>query len=402
VQETWCHDGQDDDCDGHADCADLDCSARDAEVCNGVDDDCNGLTDEGYGLGAPCTAGQGICARTGTLVCKPGGTSGCSASPGPSDAEKCNTLDDDCNGLTDEGFALGTACTAGLGICARTGTTMCKPDGSAGCSATPGASETEKCNALDDNCDGTTDEGFDVGQLCTVGLGECVRTGTWTCQPGGTVACSAAAGAPGREICDDKDNDCDGATDEPPQCGGPGTDVAENVANWAAAESPDNTPSPCSTANFGSVWVSAGAAPNVVAGTTSVVVDYNYNVYFQCVFPASRDANWDLSRRSGLHFWVRHGTLPSYVTGWQYNAPLVVLCGPSGTYRVLTPSANHLGTTFAETLVPLAGGSGWTAKDTQGFSLSTVRFVEFHQNPECVAYSNGGYVSVYYDDVRFY
>ncbi len=102
----------DDDEDGVTDCAG-DCNDADPEVkpgalerCNAVDDDCDGQVDEGYGLGASCTAGLGICLRSGRVVCAGDGlASECDAVPGPSSTEACNGLDDDCDGTVDNNIA---------------------------------------------------------------------------------------------------------------------------------------------------------------------------------------------------------------------------------------------------------------------------------------------------------
>jgi hypothetical protein len=53
-----------------------------SESCNQIDDNCGGGIDEGYDLGAACTAGtaHGICHQNGTTVCKTSSTSGCTAS----------------------------------------------------------------------------------------------------------------------------------------------------------------------------------------------------------------------------------------------------------------------------------------------------------------------------------
>jgi hypothetical protein len=64
-------------------------------------------------------------------------------------------LDDDCNGVDDDG-AIGPPC--GIGACART----------AGCAngqpvaCVPGEPQAEQCNRDDDDCDGTVDNGFRV------------------------------------------------------------------------------------------------------------------------------------------------------------------------------------------------------------------------------------------------
>ncbi len=71
-----------------------------AETCNGVDDDCDGIADDGDpGGGVPCTPATGSCP----------GTVACSGSPScvpitPATRETCgNGLDDDCNGVIDDG-----------------------------------------------------------------------------------------------------------------------------------------------------------------------------------------------------------------------------------------------------------------------------------------------------------
>ncbi len=186
------------------------------ERCNGADDDCDGETDEGFDLGAPCEVGVGACRRPGVSVCATGGAgTACLGRAAPPVPEVCNGADDDCDGETDEGLGLGEACRAGVGGCARFGVRVCGGAGRVVCDAPEGRAWPETCNRLDDDCDGETDEDFDLGAPCEAGEGRCRRPGRIVCaDAGGHPVCSAQPGAPEREHCNGLDDDCDGETDE--------------------------------------------------------------------------------------------------------------------------------------------------------------------------------------------
>jgi len=73
----------------------------------------------------------------------------------------------------------------------------------------------EVCDGIDNDCDGVIDNGFDVGQACTAGIGACMASGTKICSSdGSTTVCNATPGTASAEICDGIDNDCDGSVDE--------------------------------------------------------------------------------------------------------------------------------------------------------------------------------------------
>src|SRR6185503_11324530 len=166
------------------------------ETCNNRDDDCDDQTDEGNpGGGASCSTGQqGVCAA-GTQTCQ-SGTVICVRDVAPS-AEVCTGgLDEDCDGAVD---AADTNCTpncadadgdhyavCGSGCQPPAGTTCGDCDDTRGL-VHPGGTET--CNNRDDDCDGQTDEGNPGGgAACSTGQQGVCAAGTQTCQSG-SLAC---------------------------------------------------------------------------------------------------------------------------------------------------------------------------------------------------------------------
>ena len=194
------------------------------ETCNGFDDDCDGETDEiapGQLLSQDC---ENDCGQ-GQQECANGTWSTCSVHP---EEEICDEVDNDCDGFTDEDCDCTTGDTA---VCGTTDG-ECNPGiktcnnfqwGPCGGETYQGPTD-EKCNGLDDDCDGHTDEGNPEGGIQACGTPNTAQGGTKyaPCTLGeknciaGQLVCEGGVD-PTPELCDGIDNDCNGQIDDDAQ-----------------------------------------------------------------------------------------------------------------------------------------------------------------------------------------
>ena len=198
-----------------------------AEVCDGVDNDCDGKIDNGVddckctpGTKEPCydgpsgTQNVGPC-KNGIRTCGGDGLWGaCEGAVYPT-TQACKGVDDDCDGLVDEGCpCLGEAprdCGSSLGSC-QAGKQRCESNiWSSLCYAYRGPTP-EVCDNDDNDCDGQVDEG--LRRSCSYGCktddGKAI-VGVERCEGGSWTGCSAPK--PPQEECNGKDDDCDGTID---------------------------------------------------------------------------------------------------------------------------------------------------------------------------------------------
>jgi Notch-like protein len=238
--------------------ADGDAIAPPVERCNGVDDDGDGQTDEGLTayadsdcliVGVCASEDGGALLATATCRVDPAEPLGwgwdCDYSAIPTyeaGAElSCDALDNDCDGTTDEGFAVGGACDGGDPDDCANGKLFCDPDDPSRvvCDEPLIADPTERCDGLDNDCDGATDEDFGPSGSVKYGSGPFAgdagkvkgqSCGAGACA-GGVIVCNTAMLSSGEltcsslpvaapDACNAKDDDCDGGTDEDFKAGG--------------------------------------------------------------------------------------------------------------------------------------------------------------------------------------
>ncbi len=219
------------------------------EVCDGVDNDCDGSIDlgatdptdwytdgDGDGYGDSGTAVSSCDAPFGTTA---NGDDCDDIDPtvNPSATELCDTLDNNCDGLIDDGTAddafvwyvdgdadgYGDARSTVRACDALPGTVAFAGD----CDDADGAVSpdgSEVCDGLDNNCDGDVDEGFAAVWYAdgdTDGFGDATSAVSACSAPAGYIAdasdcddLSIGVNPAAAEVCDGIDNNCDGAIDD--------------------------------------------------------------------------------------------------------------------------------------------------------------------------------------------
>ena len=134
------------------------------EICDGVDNDCDGLTDEGFpGLGNPCDGPDDDFCFGGVFVCNQDPANpvlACTDGVGDPIDEYCDGEDNDCDGEVDEDYPeLGQPCDGDDSDLCANGVVVCGEDlRSVACDEDPETNNVEICNGLDDDCDGVVDE----------------------------------------------------------------------------------------------------------------------------------------------------------------------------------------------------------------------------------------------------
>ncbi|MDG1481793.1 MAG: putative metal-binding motif-containing protein, partial [Myxococcota bacterium] len=247
------------------------------EICDGIDNDCDGDTDEddasdvltwyadidGDGYGDPDDSVES-CSQPSGYVADSTDCDDSVADAFPGNTEVCDSIDNDCDGDTDEDDAA----DASTWFADTDGDTYGDPDATTlSCDQPSGyvsnyldcddaeaeayPSNTEVCDGIDNDCDGDTDEDTATDAATwyadTDGdtFGERSSTARSCEQPSGYVSddndcddADAAINPDATEVCDSTDNDCDGTIDE---------DDAADAATWYADVDSDTYGDPLSS-----------------------------------------------------------------------------------------------------------------------------------------------------------
>ena len=235
----------------NTDCDDSDrtVSPIGVESCDGADNDCNGVVDEDASIDAvtwyvdsdadtygATTSTALDCDQPTGYVASSTDCDDADDTVHPGATEACNGVDDDCDGTTDDG-ATGTAVwyadadADGYGNAAVSTTACSAPAGyvsdDTDCddtNARVSPADSERCDSVDNDCDGVIDDGVtttfytdadgDTYGVTSPSIEDCIRPSGYALNDDDCDDTDASAFPGGTEVSDGSDNDCDGTVDE--------------------------------------------------------------------------------------------------------------------------------------------------------------------------------------------
>jgi hypothetical protein len=334
---------------------------------------------------------------------------------GPLATERCNAQDDDCDGEIDDGLSRQTwfkdldgdgfgedcptcrllSCAQPVDYAARAGD--CAP---AIAEIFPGAPE--RCNHTDDNCNGQLDDppfvdvenpgamgmAFDCGTgapgVCSAGGYQCVFSSSSAQFERTCVARTAAS----TDLCNNNlDDDCSGAADDRPGCGGPSSLLTERGVAIGALSFYDAGVSPLPALPARCMRQVAGSEPMAWLNPSWIGTGSSLHVWYA---EAPAGTWWDLSTATALKLPITSSAVANVGGVWneagRFENAVIHLCGDDETtFQRYTPTvtAQQFRTGNQTVRVPLrpTAADGWTASNAN-FNLARVRRIEVLVAPE--------------------
>ncbi len=336
------------------DCDDTDpkVNTRAVEVCNGRNDNCDlageldegaGLTrtawyrdqdGDGYGAESPQTPALLACAAPPGYVARKGDCQPFEPARYPDAPEQCNNIDDDCDGKAD-------------------------PDETDFADVDVGSSARFPCTSA-------------AKGVCAAGTFRCVGTGpvVRTCVSNTPVPATF-------DRCDGLDNDCDGMVDERPDCTGPDGFLGPNLnrqARYAASLTVTQQNTGC-LKDLMTPTTGWSEATKAWSGTQTG---------FQLLtIEAPGTTTWDLTRQGlklRLKFTVDAGGATAFGAPGNFRHPVIYLCGdqPGELIRYVPITSLQLinGAMAFDSTFVLSGETSWIVGRGSGFDTAKVRRVE--------------------------
>lgn len=271
------------DIDGDGFCPPTDCGEGDPTVYPGAPEKCDD------GIDQDCQGGDLLCALGADIdndgYIPPADCIEGNPAVNPGAVEICDNLDNNCDGTVDEGNpqagqlcgTSGEYCQAGIQVC-----THYTYGAVVQCQGAQLYSE-ELCDGMDNDCSGAADEPWpELGQPCDGPDSDACELGVYECTPDGTgIICGEESEQNLVEVCNGEDDDCNGAIDEfvcnIDDIDGDGFTVAEGDCNDLLAEYNPGAPEGC-------------CDPTLPGVQAQVVCDFNCD---NLIVPCFNDADFD-------------------------------------------------------------------------------------------------------------
>lgn len=232
--------------------ASVDCNDNDPtiypgapELCNDRDDNCNGQIDEGLAFGTYYQDRDGdghgdinnsiqACRLLAGYSISSADCDDTNAAINPDAAELCDDLDNNCNGMIDDGLAFvtyyedsdgdGYGSMVSISACTRPSGYSVTPGDCNDTDAEVNPSTEETCDGRDNNCNGMSDEGLATatyyqdsdgdGYGSAASLTACTQPSGYVLSSGDCDDANANINPGSPELCDDRDNNCNNLIDE--------------------------------------------------------------------------------------------------------------------------------------------------------------------------------------------